>query len=338
MQTLHNEATVALTHDHTMYGLAARRRQGEKAVFSRHYAPLFRQGGVNVVGWVIGGDPPFFGIENDNPWRGSMELLDMVWREAEESKDDLAICLSTEDIENAIAAEKIAIVLTMEGAFPLDEGLDPLTNLRMLHRLGLRSLQFVGQGWNLLTDASEKHPHPTRGLTSTGKAVVREMNRLGMVIDLAHLPDPDPVFHDVLAISKHPVIDSHRGVRGVADLERNIGDERIRAIAKIGGVIGLQFFSQVLTSDANHRATVEDLIRHIDHIVDVAGVDHVALGPDFLEPHLINRRPDHYGQGLEDITSIPRVTEALVDHGYSQTDIRKILGENMLRVYRGVMG
>ena len=136
MRSLHNELTVALTHDHTMYGLAARRKQGETAVFSNHYAPLFRQGGVNVVGWVMGGDPPFFGIENDNPWWGSMELLDMVWREAEESKDDLAICTNAQDIEDAVAADKIALILTMEGAFPLEEGPDPLISLRMLHRLG----------------------------------------------------------------------------------------------------------------------------------------------------------------------------------------------------------
>jgi len=338
MRRLHCEATVALTHDHTMYGLAARRRQGEKAVFSRHYAPQFREGGVNVVGWVMGGDPPFFAIENDNPWWGSMELLDMLWREAEESQDTLAICLNCQDIEHAIAAEKIAFILTMEGAFPLQEGPDPLTSLRVLHRLGLRSLQFVGQDWNLLTDSSEEHPHPTQGLTSFGKTVVQEMNRLGMVIDLAHLPDPDPIFEDTLALSQDPVIDSHRGVRGVADLERNISDDRIRAIAKTGGVVGLQFFSGVLSSDADQRATVEDLIRHIDHIVDVAGVDHVALGPDFLEPHLINRSPDHYVQGLEDITTIPRVTDALVGQGYSDADIRKILGENILRVYKQVIG
>ncbi len=338
MSDMHNDMTVALTHDHTMYGLAARRRQGETAVFPRHYVPLFRQGGVDAVGWVMGGDPPFFEIENDHPWWGSMELLDMVWREAEESRDSLAICLCSQDIEDAIAAGKIALLLTMEGAFPLAEGSDPLMNLRTLHRLGLRSLQFVGQDWNLLTDASDEHPHPTLGLTETGKAVVKEMNRLGMVIDLAHIPDPDPLFEDILSLSQHPVIDSHRGVRGVTDIERNIGDDRVRAIARTGGVVGLQFFSTVLSSEAGRRATVEDLVAHIDHIVDVAGIDHIALGPDFLDPQLIERRPDHYAQGLEDITTIPHVADALVRRGYSQADIRKILGENILRVYRAVIG
>jgi hypothetical protein len=98
MNGIPKETTIAITHDHSMYGLAARRMRGERAVFSTHYMPLFRQGGVDVIGWVVGGDPPFFGIENNNPWWGSLELLDMIWKEAEESQDTLAICLNYQDI------------------------------------------------------------------------------------------------------------------------------------------------------------------------------------------------------------------------------------------------
>ena len=94
MHKYHKQATVAIIHDHTMYGLAAKRTRGERAVFSRHYAPLIRQGGVNIIGWVVGGDPPFFGIDNNNSWWGSLELIDMLWKEAEESQDTLAICLN----------------------------------------------------------------------------------------------------------------------------------------------------------------------------------------------------------------------------------------------------
>ena len=116
-QETRKKATIAITHDHSMYSLAKIRRQGDRAVFSRYFAPVIRQGGVNVIGWVIGGDPPFFGIENENPWWGSMELLDMMWQEAEESQDTLAICMNCRDIDDAVAAGKIAILLTMEGGF-----------------------------------------------------------------------------------------------------------------------------------------------------------------------------------------------------------------------------
>lgn len=339
MRKIHRETTVAITHDHTMYSLAMRRKQGDRAVFTKHYAPKIRQGGVNVVGWVIGGDPPFFGIDNTDAWWGSIEMLDMIWQEAEESRDTLAICLKYSHIEDALVDGKIAIILTMEGGFALEDGIEQrsLLKLRTLHRLGVRSFQFVGQDWNNLINASQEHPNPSKGLSSLGKEVVREINNLGMVIDTSHIPDPDPIFQDILEISQYPVIDSHRGVRGVTNIPRNISDERIKAIAKTGGVVGLQFFSLVLTNELNRQASVDDLLRHINHIVEVAGIDHVSLGPDFLDAKLANRSSDYYIEGIGEISYLHRVTDTLVDTGYSDPDIRKILGENILRVYKQVM-
>ena len=340
MKKRHKDTTIAITHDHTLYSIAKKRKQGERAVFSRHFAPIIRQGGVNVIGWVVGGDPPFFGIENKNAWWGSLELFDMIWQEAEESQDTLTICLNCQDIDNAISAGKIGIILTMEGGFALLEGVGqkPLVNLRTLYRLGLRSLQFVGQGWNNLINANQAHPSPSKGLTSLGKAVVRDMNSLGMVIDTAHIPDPDPAFQDILKISQQPIIDSHRGIRGATDIQRNISDERVKAIAKTGGVVGLQFFSVVLKDDQVRHATMDDLLRHIDHVVEIAGVDHVSLGPDFLDPTLTNRSADYYAKGIENISKLHLVTDALIEHGYSDSDIRKIMGENILQVYKQVIG
>jgi membrane dipeptidase len=263
----------------------------------------------------------------------------MLWQEAEESADTLTVCLNCRDIDEAVAGGKIAVLPMMEGGQPLSEGPDPesMVNLRSLYRLGLRGLQLVGQGWNRITDASGEES-TSRGLTPFGERVIHEMNRLGMVIDLAHVPDPDPLFWDVVELSQHPVIDSHRCVRGATDIPRNVSDERIRAIASKGGVIGLQFFSSVLTSDARHRATVDDLVRHIDHVVEVAGIECVALGPDFLELALTDWGPNHYARGISDISKLPHVTEALVRRGYSDSAVRAILGENLLRVYREVIG
>lgn len=340
MPKILKETTVAITHDHTMYSLAKKRNQGEQAVFSNHFAPIIRQGGVNVIGWVVGGDPPFFGIKNENAWWGSIELLDMIWQEAAESKDTLAICLNCGDIDNAVADGKIALILAMEGGFALEESVDQnsLVKLRTLHRLGLRSFQFVGQDWNNLINASQEHPSPSKGLTSFGKDIVREMNHLGMVIDTSHIPDPDPVFQDIVELSQSPVIDSHRGVKGVTNIPRNISDERVKAIAKTGGVIGLQFFSLVLTNEPNRRATVDDLMRHIGHIVELVGIDHVSLGPDFLDSSLASRSSDYYIKEIEDISKLHRVADALVENGYSDTDIGKVLGENILRVYKQILG
>lgn len=337
-QTLHERATVVIAHDHAIYGLAAHRSRGERAVFTNAYAPLFRKGGVNVVGLVVGGDPPLLGVEIDDPWWGSLALLDMLWQEAEESCDTLAVCLNGQDIDRAVAENKVAVLATMEGALALGAGPCPesLANLRTLYRLGLRSLQFVGQGWNCLTDASGDE-WPSKGLAPLGKGVVREMNRLGMVIDMAHVPDPDPLFWDVIESSQDPIVDSHRCVRGANDISRNISDERIVAIAETGGVVGLQFFASTLASEESGRAGMDDLVRHIGHVVQVAGVDHVGLGPDFLELELAGRQPGFYAAGIEDVTKLPAVTQALVRWGYSDEEIRKIMGENVLRVYRQVI-
>ena len=336
---LHDRATVVIAHDHTMAGLAARRLRGEHAVFQNHYAPPMRQGGVDVIGLVIGGDRPRLGKEGADPWWGSLALMDMLWNEAEESSESLSVCLSYQDIEAALEAGKIAALALMEGCLPIDAGpfSKTMINLRTLYRLGLRGLQFRGARWSSLTNAVGDG-FSSRGLSSFGEDIVREMNHLGMVIDLAHVPDPDPLFWDVLETSEAPIIDSHRGVRGGNDIPRNLSDERIRAIAENGGLIGLQFFSSTLASEPAGEATVGDLMRHIDHIVRVAGVDHVALGPDWVELNLIDRPATFYARGLEDVTCLPRVTEVLLARDYSEADIRKVLGGNLLRVYRQILG
>lgn len=187
MNRQQNNRTIAITHDHTMYGLAARRKQGERAVFSQYYAPEFVRGGVNVIGWVAGGDPPFFSIDNDHAWSGTLELLDMLWQEAEECRDSLVICLNFQDMERAVEEGKIALFITIEGGLALEQGerSNSVMNLRTLHQSGVRSLQLVGQGWNQLMVSQGAHPAPSSGLSAVGKEIVREMNRLGMVINLS---------------------------------------------------------------------------------------------------------------------------------------------------------
>ena len=337
-RALHEQATVVVAHDHTLSGLAARRRRGERAVFTNHYASLMRQGGVNVLGLVAGGDHPIPGSPYAEPWWGSLVAVDMVWQEEEESSDTMVVCRTCDEIDMAVAEGRVAILLTMEGPFPTEAGPYPetLVNLRILHHLGFRSVQFRGERWGRLAEAVEG-VRASKGLSPFGAEVVQEMDRLGMVIDLAHVPDPDPLFWDVLDASDGPVIDSHRCVRGAHDDPVNISDERIKAIADREGVIGLQFFSSRLRGEESGRATVVDLVRHIDHMVRVGGIDHVGLGPDWVEAELVGRSPEFYAAGIEDVTKLPRVTEALVGRGYSDDDIFKVLGKNFLRVYRAVL-
>jgi membrane dipeptidase len=170
-----------------------------------------------------------------------------------------------------------------------------------------------------------------------------------MLIDVAHINEQG--FWDVIEISESPIIDSHSNAMAICDHPRNLKDEQIKAIAQKGGVIGLTCNS-AMTSKENDYPTVEDLMKHLGHMIDIAGIDHVGLGPDLIEPHpgpptespgylegiQYVVRKSHYIEGVSDVSGMPLITEALLKRGYKDQDIRKILGENFLRVYKQVIG
>jgi membrane dipeptidase len=350
---LHRQAVVVDAHNHIMIELAYQRNRGKKAVFSTYYVPRIRQGGVNVIMMVVGGDSTSLTDRSDLFWWGSTRVMDMLLLEAEESSDTMAICLNSKDIDAALSAGKIAVLMALEGSRPLTGKLnmDSLAILRSFYRQGLRQLQLVDMGRNQVGDG---HLERTGSrLTRFGVDVVKECNRLGIIVDVAHLNDPG--FWDVIEISVDPIVDSHSCVRALCDHIRNRSDEQIKALAQNGGVLGLNFMRNYVNNKAE-RPTVDDLVRHIDYIAELVGIDHVGLGPDYFEGELWTdagwepapgymeglyvgfSEGSAFLEGLEDITKLSIVTEALVRRGYSDEDIRKVLGGNFLRVYRQVLG
>jgi len=300
----------------------------------------------------IGGDNTCLTNDSDLMLWGTLWMLDMLWEEVEESKDTLALCLNSKDIGDALAAGKIAVLLTIEGGRPLEgkPNYETLVGLRSLYRQGMRGVQLVDNGRNRIGDG--KGEIRTRGgLTNFGISVVKEMNRLGMVIDVAHLTEPG--FWDVIETSEHPIIDSHSNTRAVCDHPRNLTDEQIKAIAKKGGVIGLSCHMAMISKETD-KPTIDDLMKHVDHIAKLVGVDHIGFGPDhtdfeipiniwtpapgWLEGVFYGVRDTYFIEGLNSITGWPLFTEALVKRGYSDEDIKKVLGGNWLRVYRKIMG
>jgi membrane dipeptidase len=352
VEELHKQAIIVDGHNHIMSELFQRRNRGDRAVFSSYYAPLIRKGGVKVIMLVIGGDNTCLTNDSDLMLWGSLWALDMLWEEAEESKDSIAICLNTKDIDAALAAGKIAILMTMEGGRPLEgkPNLETLVGLRTFYRQGLRAIQLVDNGRNRIGDGKGE-ARARGGLTHFGVDVVKEANRLGMLVDVAHLTEPG--FWDVIETSEDPIIDSHSNARAVCDHPRNLTDEQIRAIAKGEGVIGLTTNAS-MTSKEVDKPTVEDLIKHVDHIARLVGIDHIGLGPDHLEFELeVNLwtpakgwlegvfygiKDTYYVQNLNKISQLPSVTEALVKRGYSEPEVKKVMGENWLRVYKRVLG
>jgi len=262
-----------------------------------------------------------------------------------------------------VKASKISAFLTIEGGHAID---DDLGVLRMYYRLGIRSMTLThARNTNWADSASDTPAH--KGLTDFGKEVVREMNRLGMIVDLAHVSDK--TFYDALAITTKPLIVSHSSMRAISNVPRNVTDDMLRALAKNGGVIGINFGmgfinpkdAKALASATDTEAeapplvgreldeyaaenaeklfakrvkvvaTVEDVADHIDHAVKVAGIDHVGIGSDF-------DGIAGTANGLEDVSKMPDLAAVLLKRGYAEAHLKKILGENFLRVVREVTG
>jgi membrane dipeptidase len=264
-------------------------------------------------------------------------LIDLFYRTQDEHAGKFCLATRARDIEQAKANGQVAGILSMEGA----EGLEgDLGVLRMMYRLGVR---WIGLTWNHRNQAADglAELRTGGGLTEFGVRLVQEMNRLGMIVDIAHLA-PAGV-RDVLATSEAPVVASHANAHALCPVPRNLSDEQLEDLAQTGGVVGVTYVPDFIrcgqetvpggdTAPGTVPATLDMLLDHVDHIVQVIGIDHVGLGSDF----------DGFGDpppvGLEDVSCVPNVTAALLKRGYGADDVRKILGGNWLRVIRQVMG
>ncbi|MGA2352937.1 MAG: dipeptidase [Terriglobales bacterium] len=300
----------------------------------------------------------------------TLDLIDSVYEQAARHPDRMMMAFSVADIERAHRGHKLAALLGIEGGHSIE---NDIRLLRDYYRLGVRYMTLSWSNTNEFADSSGDINNPKiehhNGLSEGGKQIVLEMNRLGMLVDISHVADK--TFYDAIAISKAPVIASHSSARALTNHPRNMTDDMLRAVAKNGGVVQVNFYSafvdenfrkaaeaQAKDRDAATKADAEQLraagktvtyldsdrierewyakiprpplgslIDHIDHIAKVAGVDHVGLGSDF--DGVSGATPE----GIDSAADLPRITQALLDRGYSASDIRKILGGNLLRVF-----
>ncbi len=240
---------------------------------------------------------------------------------AEAGPERVRLCTRPEDLTpEAVPPGQLGAVVSIEGGEAV--GTDPAL-VRVLHRLGVRAMGLTWNERNAIADGAGE-ADAGGGLTRFGRALVGEMNRLGMIVDVSHLCARS--FWDVLATSRRPVIASHSNARAVCDHVRNLDDAQIRALAEAGGVMGMNFYADFLDHDPA-RADIARVCDHIDHICDLVGPEHVGLGSDFDG---IQRAPT----GLGDVSRLPALTEALLARGYGEAALAGILGGNFLRVFR----
>jgi membrane dipeptidase len=356
---LNGEAVTVDVHNHMMFEFAIRSALGEANIFDTHYAPELLRGGINVIATSVGANSPCTCNMTDNIEFGVFEQIDML-RLEEERSDSLRICRNVKEIKTAVAAGKIAVLLAFEGARGLEGRADEesLVMLRTLYRLGLRINCICGGGRTRFADGLGE-ARAAAGLTTFGVKLVEEMNRLGMLIDCTHMTDRS--FFDTLDVSTRPVVVSHVGVRAVCDVAANLSDERIKAIGANGGVIGMEMVKTEIRKGAQEtgeEVTFADVVDHIDHIAGLIGTDHIGLGLDFDNFPLVHNvhramcpapgsiegfytgipKGDHMLNEPNNLGEVEVITEYLVRRGYSDEDILKILGANMLRLFWETLG
>lgn len=309
-------------------------------------------------------------VEGNNSAKRALEMIDTVRHDIVAAHpDDFLFATTAEDIRRAHREQKIAALIGIEGGHAIE---DSLRLLRDFYDLGVRYMTLTHSNDNHWADSSGNTRKVNNGLTEFGKQVVLEMNRLGMMVDISHVSDK--TFWDALAVSKAPIFASHSSCRAISPVPRNMTDEMIAALARKGGVVQINFSCDFLNpeaanantatadkvralrdqlipkyandpdglrkamtearqklgvSPAGPRATLADVVKHINHVVQIGGIDAVGLGSDFDG---INCAPE----GLDSVDKWPNLTRALLEEGYTAAEIRKIYGENTLRLMEAV--
>jgi len=322
--------------------------------------PRMRDGGLTAIFFSIWINGKILGPE---AVKQALDQIDAVRETVRKHPNDFILATTADDIRDAKKQHKTTALMGVEGGHMMG---NDLAVLRTFAALGVRYMTLTHMQNNEWADSSTATPEHN-GLTDFGKDVVREMNRLGMIVDISHVSDK--TFYDALAVSKAPMIASHSSCRALCNAPRNMTDDMIRDLAKHGGVIQINYHVGFLSQqfrdfEAAHPEVEEQIndevkkrcgtdeicsgvagdqvvrdfmkegklpkvdwtliIDHIDHAVKIAGADHVGLGSDFDGAVM--------PLGMEDATHLPQITDALLKKGYSDSDIRKILGENTLRV------
>jgi membrane dipeptidase len=329
-----------------------------------------RAGNLGAEFFSIWADPE---TTNGHFAKSTFDMIDSVYEQAARHPNRMIMAFSVDDIERAHRQNKLAALMGIEGGHSIE---NDIHLLRDYYRLGVRYMTLSWSNSNEWADSSGDIDDPKvahhNGLTDFGKQVVLEMNRMGMVVDISHVADK--TFFDAIATTKAPVIASHSSARALTNHPRNMTDDMLRAVAKNGGVVQTNFYDAFI--DENYRKAAEaqmkdaeaavnarvaelkaagkpvtyldkdqverewgakiarpplkSLIDHIDHIAKISGVDHVGLGSDF--DGVSGALPE----GIDSAADLPKITQALLDRGYGADDIRKILGGNLLRVFREV--
>jgi membrane dipeptidase len=326
------------SHNDFATAIAARRASGVYDSLEKYWLPRFRDGGVALVVapiWISSLFVP------EGALRRAVQVVDGLLAEIEACKEQVTLVTSFAEIEQAKTQGKVAVLLAFEGAEPLGHD---LAALRLFHAVGLRMLSLVWSRRNAFGDGAWENDS-RGGLTRLGRQAIKELERLKIVVDVSHASDRTAA--DILEVATRPLVASHSNARALRSHPRNLPDELLRGIAEKDGVIGV---TAVPSFISDQPATVERWVDHLEHVIGVAGIDHVGIGADFIQHvnelgatlEVAGWGPD-WGEklppfeGMLSPEDLPALTAELCRRGCAEGDIRRIYHENYLRVFKAVL-
>ncbi len=328
---IHQEAVIIDGHCDTMLSIMSRGRHPrspardffEKSEAGHIDLPRLIDGGVTCQVMALYIEPQY---KPTGSARRCLELLDAFYGLLGQS-ENFALATRSQHIVDAKGKGQVCGLLSIEGGEAIE---GRLSLLRSFYRLGVRAM---GLTWNQRNDLADGvgEKSAKSGLTDLGISVVKEMERLGMLVDVSHLSETS--FWGVDRVAERPYIASHSNAQALASHPRNLTDKQIEALAAKGGVIGV-VFCPPFVDDQKANVSLSRLCDHIDHIKKIAGIDHVGLGSDFDGFGVSPESP----QVMKDVSEMPKLTEELLGRGYTEDEVKKVLGGNWLRVYREVLG
>ena len=367
--SIHRRAIVVDMHADTTQRLVDEGVDLDQRLAGGHLdAVRAKEGGLDAQFFSIWVEPELFGLGGPRAMKRADLQIEAVRALATKHPETWELAMTAADVRRIASAGKIAALMGLEGGYAIDEKID---NVGRYYQMGVR---YMSPAWSVSTSwagSSGDEVGKTRGLNEFGKRVILEMNRLGMMVDVSHLSDP--AFWDIVKTSTKPVIATHSGCRAIANVPRNLTDDMILALAKTGGVVNAIFYPEHIEpgwsqkkkkvdaeiaslvqrasdeekGDAVHKKLARDRVRreeylkrlppvtvarivdHIDHIVKLLGIDHVGIGSDFDGVQAVP-------VDLKSVADLPNLTKELLRRGYSESDIDKILGGNILRVMEEV--
>jgi membrane dipeptidase len=303
--------------DSVLEAFQENRKMSDRSTTGHFDLPRMQEAGVKIQFFAL-----FPGITASlSPLKQALILGDYFWEQYEESQEIMQLITSHQSLLQLLDSKKCGALLTVEGGEVLE---GDIRMLKVLYRMGVRSLCLTWNNRNEIADGVAEM-QTGGGLTLFGREVVKKMNKLGMIVDVSHIAEKG--FWDVLELSEDPIIASHSNSQAVWDHPRNLTDEQIKGIAQKKGVIGLNFVADFL---GEQGSGFEQLLRHIDHICDIVGDEYLGFGSDF-------DGTENLLAGIDDVTVYPELVSYLKKRNYKDATIRKICGENCLRVLNAVL-